>query len=270
MRNNLILKNIRNINFTAFFALIIYPSILITLIVKYASTYQLGFFELSLFLVGYYIANIAVGLGLHRLWSHGAYKTNKYVEFILAIFSAATLQGPALSWASNHFKHHTYTDTEKDPHTPLAYKNKLMGFLWSHMGWMMTGDGSYKSISKITMVKLGRNKILRWQLKYYWPIAISMNTIFPALLGYIIGGSAVSAFAGFLFIGLGRALQQQATFFVNSLCHFFGSQKYIKGTSRDVWWLFILLLGENWHNFHHAFPSDYRNGVRWHQLDVHK
>lgn len=268
--HGLSLKNIKNINLTAFFSLIVYPIILITLLIKYISAYQLGVFELFLFLAGYYVANIAVGLGLHRLWSHDTYKTNKYIEFILVIFSAATLQGPALSWASNHFKHHAYTDTEKDPHSPLKYKNKIMGFLWSHMGWMMTGEGSYKSISKITMVKLGRNKLLRWQLKYYWPIAISMNTIFPALVGYMIGGTTISAFAGFLFIGLGRALQQQATFFVNSLCHFFGTQKYIKGTSRDVWWLFFMLLGENWHNFHHAFPSDYRNGVRWYQLDIHK
>jgi stearoyl-CoA desaturase (delta-9 desaturase) len=29
-------------------------------------------------------------------------------------------------------------------------------------------------------------------------------------------------------------------------------------------------LGENWHNFHHAFPSDYRNGPKWYHLDVHK
>jgi DnaJ-class molecular chaperone len=64
-------------------------------------------------------------------------------------------------------------------------------------------------------------------------------------------------------------VQQQVTFFVNSLCHFVGTQKYTNGTSRDIWWLALLLLGENWHNFHHAFPSDYRNGHKWHQFDVH-
>lgn len=31
-----------------------------------------------------------------------------------------------------------------------------------------------------------------------------------------------------------------------------------------------MLLGENWHNFHHAFASDYRNGHKWYQFDVHK
>lgn len=260
----------KNLNYIATFALIIYPLILICLGISYALTNSVGWFELILFLAGYYMANISVGLGLHRLWSHDTYKTNKYVEFILAVLSAGTLQGPALSWASNHFDHHTYTDTEKDPHTPQKYDGGFMGFLWSHMGWMLIGEGSYKSINRVTMVKLGRNKILRWQLKYYWQIAIAMNTIIPAFVGFVFGGTALAAYAGFLFIGLGRALQQQATFFVNSLCHFVGTQKYTNGTSRDIWWLAFMLLGENWHNFHHAFPSDYRNGAKWYQADVHK
>jgi stearoyl-CoA desaturase (delta-9 desaturase) len=138
------------------------------------------------------------------------------------------------------------------------------------MGWMLEGEGSYKSIDKVTMVKLGRNKLLRWQLKYYWVIAVFMNTVVPALVGFAFGHTVLAAYAGFIFIGLGRAVQQQVTFFVNSLCHFAGTQKYVQGTSGDIWWLALLLLGENWHNYHHAFPSDYRNGAKWYQLDVHK
>ncbi len=257
-------------NLPAVFALIIYPIFIITLAVNYALDYQVGWFEGLLFIGGYYICNITVGIGLHRLWSHDSYKINKYVEFILILLSAGTLQGPALSWASNHFKHHTYTDTDLDPHSPLKYKSKIRGFWWSHMGWMLEGEGSYKSIDKVTMVKLGRNKLLRWQLKYYWMIAVFMNTVVPALVGFVFGNTVLVAYAGFIFIGLGRAVQQQVTFFVNSLCHFAGTQKYVQGTSGDIWWLALLLLGENWHNYHHAFPSDYRNGAKWYQLDVHK
>ena len=260
----------KNLNFTAIFALIIYPLIIISLGISYIIEHSIGWLEIILLFAGYYMAHLSVGLGLHRLWSHDTYKTNKYVEFVLAVLSAGTLQGPALSWASNHFDHHSYTDTEKDPHTPQKYKSRFMGFLWSHMGWMLVGEGSYKSINRVTMVKLGRNKILRWQLKYYWHIAIAMNTVIPAFVGFVFGGTALAAYAGFLFIGIGRAIQQQITFFVNSLCHFIGTQKYTNGTSRDIWWLAPVLLGENWHNFHHAFPSDYRNGAQWHQFDVHK
>lgn len=258
------------INKPAFFALIIYPIMLISLAVYYFNEYGAGWMEFGIFLTGYYISNITVGIGLHRLWSHDSYKTNSFVEFVLMLLSAGTLQGPVLSWASNHFRHHTYTDTEQDPHTPLKYKSRAMGFWWSHMGWMLVGEGSFKSIDKVTMVKLGKKKMLRFQLKYYWQLAVLMNIAVPAAFGYVLTGTVAGALAGYLFIGLGRALQQQITFFVNSLCHFVGTQKYTDGTARDIWWLAFLLLGENWHNFHHAFPGDYRNGARWYQADVHK
>ncbi|WP_375319252.1 fatty acid desaturase [Candidatus Tisiphia endosymbiont of Oplodontha viridula] len=260
---------LKRIVWSIFFVLIIYPIILSCLAIKYYTIHKIGIFEISLFIIGYYGSNITVGVGLHRLWSHHAFKTNKVVEFILVMMSAGTLQGPALSWASNHFIHHTYTDKEQDPHSPLKFENRILGFLWSHIGWMII-DGSYKSIDRVTMVKLGKNKLLRWQLKHYWRISIFMNTVPPALIGYLIGGTITSAYAGFLFIAIGRALQQHATFCVNSLCHFVGSKKYYKGTAGDIWWMALFLLGENWHNFHHAFPSDYRNGAKWYHFDVHK
>ncbi len=260
---------LKKISWIAFFLLVIYPFLLVFLVIKYSIDYKLDLFEIVLLITGYYGSNITVGIGLHRLWSHHSFKTNIVMEFILAMMSAATLQGPILSWASNHHKHHTYTDKGDDPHSPLKFKNRILGFIWSHIGWMII-DGSYKSVDRITMVKLGKNKLLKWQLRYYWQIALFMNTVFPALIGYLINNTVTSAYAGFLFIGMGRALQQQATFCVNSLCHFVGSKQYYKGTAGDIWWMALFLLGENWHNFHHAFPSDYRNGVKWYHLDVHK
>ena len=32
----------------------------------------------------------------------------------------------------------------------------------------------------------------------------------------------------------------------------------------------FLTLGEGYHNFHHHFQSDYRNGIRWFQWDPTK
>lgn len=263
-------KLIKDINWPAFFILIVYPIFLVSLGVSYAKNHTIGSMEILFAIVGYYGSNIAVGVGLHRLWSHNSYKTNKVVEFLLMMLSTGSLQGPVLAWASDHNKHHTYTDKERDPHSPAKFKNPVLGFLWAHIGWMLLGEPSYKSIDKTTLVKLGKNKMLIWQLKHYWELATFMNAVLPAVIGYAIGGTAASAYMVFLFIGLGRALQQQATFCVNSACHFLGSKKYYKGTAGDIWWMAIFLLGENWHNYHHAFPSDYRNGAKWYHFDVHK
>ncbi len=92
-------------------------------------------------------------------------------------------------------------------------------------------------------------------------------------IGYFFGGMDLhGAITGLVFVSIGRALQQHATFCVNSLCHMpiFGHSSYTHATSRDIWWFAPFVLGENYHNFHHAFPRDYRNGWRWHHLDVHK
>lgn len=262
---------IKNLNIQAFSVLVIYPILLFALAIYHGVNHGLEWAHLIMIMTGYYVSNITVGIGLHRLWSHNSYKASKSLEFVLMVFSAGTLQGPILSWASNHFKHHTYTDTDKDPHTPQKFQdNPIKGFLWSHIGWMLEGEGSYKSIDRVTMVKLGRNEILKFQLKHYWKLAFFVLVILPFATGYMIGGTLFYAYTTFLFVGIGRALQQQATFCVNSACHFFGNKKYYNGTAGDIWWLALFLLGENWHNFHHAFPSDYRNGVKWYHFDVHK
>jgi stearoyl-CoA desaturase (delta-9 desaturase) len=258
------------INQPAFFALIILPLLLVTLACIYINRIGFGLQEFLLITISYYVCNITVGIGFHRLWSHGCYKTNKIVELLLIFLSAGTLQGPVLAWVSDHHRHHTYTDDEQDPHSPLKYKNKIQGFLWSHIGWMIFNTKENKKITEVVLKKHGANKLIMWQFKYYLYLAIGMNVIFPLAVGYLIEPSLCGAISGIIFIGIGRSLQQHATFFINSLCHFFGSRKYSTNTSGDIWWLAPLLLGENWHNYHHAFPMDYRNGFKWYQFDVHK
>ena len=262
--------SLKGLNIPAFAVIILYPILLSLLTVMYCSKFSVGAYEITLLIVTYYICNISVGVGLHRLWSHGSYKTKKWVEFLLSVLSAATLQGPILAWVSDHTEHHMYTDTKKDPHSAKKFKNRLVGFMWSHMGWMLQMD-SGKKLSRIAIARLGRNSVVMWQFRNYWKIAITMNTLVPFLLGYIAGGNLQYAISSFLFFGLGRALQQQATFCVNSIVHCdIGTNKYYYGSARDIWWMFFLLLGENWHNFHHAFANDYRNGHKWYHADVHK
>lgn len=258
------------LNPLVFSVLVILPLFLLSLGAWYISEWGISSFEIMLFVGAYYAANISIGVGMHRGWAHQAYKLNKVVEFILVMLSAGTLQGPALVWVSDHNDHHTYTDKEGDPHSPLKYDNPWKGFFWAHMGWMLFTERSMK-VNKMTMAKLGHHGLLRWQMKYYWQIATFMNAILPPIVGYLLGGMTVQgALAGLIFIGLARFFQQQATFCINSAFHFYGSRKYYLGTARDLWWFFPFVLGENWHNFHHAFARDYRNGVKWYHFDIHK
>jgi len=58
-------------------------------------------------------------------------------------------------------------------------KNKLKGFVWSHIGWMLSIGNNKKLIERSTLKRLGKNKIVVWQFKNYWKIAILVNTVIP-------------------------------------------------------------------------------------------
>lgn len=249
--------------------MIVYPILLAFLAYWYITNFGFGLYEALLIVSSYYVINITIGVALHRCWAHGAFSLNKIVEFVFICLATSAFQGPILKWSSDHTKHHAYTDTPKDPHSPLRFGGGIKGFLWSHIGWMLVK--SPIDIDRVTLKRLSRNKLIMLQFKYYWQAAVLLNTVLPFAIGFACTGSYIGGVAGFIFLGIGRALQQHATFCVNSVVHFFGNRAYEKGgTAGDIAWLAPFLLGENWHSFHHAFPSDYRNGAKWYHLDVHK
>ena len=92
----------------------------------------------------------------------------------------------------------------------------------------------------------------------------------PFLLGWLIGGSIETALTGLLWGGLVRMLVvHHVTYSINSLCHFFGRKDFDTGDeSRNLLWLSPFTFGESWHNNHHAFPTSYRHGLRYWQLDI--
>ena len=76
----------------------------------------------------------------------------------------------------------------------------------------------------------------------------------------------------FLIPGVARVVMvQHATFCINSLCHMIGKRPYSTNHSaRDSWIAAIFTMGEGYHNYHHEFQWDYRNGVKAWQLDPSK
>ena len=95
-----------------------------------------------------------------------------------------------------------------------------------------------------------------------------MNLGVPLLLGLWHG----DIWGCLLLPGLLRlVVSHHVTFFINSLAHYWGSRPYTtENTARDNGILALLTYGEGYHNFHHIFQWDYRNGVRWFQYDPTK
>lgn len=208
-------------------------------------------------LVVWLITGISVTAGYHRHFAHCAYKTNKFMQFWYLIFGATAFASSALKWSTNHHDHHKYADTDKDPH---SYKE---GFFHAHFGWMLFKFDMNKSPKYLT-----NNKLVMWQDRNFIKIAAVMNALIVAHAWYVTG-NPIGAFAIAFF---GRVVYiHHGMFFINSLCHFVGSREYDPNqTAVDNPIVAIVTLGEGYHNFHHTFQSDYRNGIKWYHFDPTK
>jgi len=202
---------------------------------------------------------LAITAGYHRLYAHKTYKAKPLYQFIMLALGAATFQQSALKWASLHRTHHRFTDTDRDPY------NIKMGFFYAHMGWIMfwlrsVDFENVKDLKKIPLVMRQHNHFTLWSYGF--------GILIPALIGAMYG----RVFEALLFGGVGRLFVVfQITFFINSFAHTFGRSTFGKDISaRDNWIGAILTGGEGYHSFHHRFPHDYRNGIRWYHWDPSK
>lgn len=181
---------------------------------------------------------------------------------VFALWGAGALQNSILVWASDHRRHHRYVDDNaRDPYSAGR------GLWFSHMGWMLR---EYRDqVDDFDNVPdLRRDPIVMWQHKYYLVLTLLMNIGLPVAVG-IWCGDIIGAL---LLVGLLRlVVNHHVTFFINSLAHYWGSQPYTEENSaRDNPVLAFLTYGEGYHNYHHIFQGDYRNGVRWYQWDPTK
>ncbi len=238
------------------------PLLAAILVPWYGMVYGYSLYDWVAFILMMGFCGISITAGYHRLWSHKAYKAHPILRAIFALGGACALQNDVFHWASDHRRHHAFVDNnDRDPYSAGR------GFWFSHIGWIVRHyESSKEDFSNIK--DLQRDPILRWQHKHYLALVLIMNIALPSFLGYL-GGSIM---AGILLSGLLRlVLSQHFTYLINSLAHMWGKQTFSKKSSaRDNPVLALLTYGEGYHNYHHTFQWDYRNGVRWWHYDPTK
>lgn len=234
----------------------------VTVFPWYAAKFGFDTFEWVSFAVLWAFNGMSITAGYHRLWAHRSYEASKPVQIFYMLFGAMALQNSILVWASSHRVHHRHVDDVD--HDPYSAKR---GLWFSHIGWMLRNHPS-GAVDFRNAKDLEANPIVRFQHKYYLPLAIGMNFGVPLLLGVMHGdiwGSLL--LGGFLRL----VVSHHCTFFINSLAHFWGSRPYTtENTARDNGILALFTWGEGYHNYHHLFQWDYRNGIRWYQWDPTK
>lgn len=229
----------------------------------YGMTSGYGVEHLIWFLVAFSFCNLSITAGYHRLWSHKTYEAHWSLRLLFALGGAFALQNSALHWSSDHRIHHKHVDNnDKDPYSAKR------GFWFSHIGWMLREYNANTFENYSNCRDLQKDKIVMWQHKYYVPLAIATNFGIPIALGLLHG----DVLGMLLIVGVLRlVLSHHSTFFINSLAHIWGSQPYTdKNTARDNAVLAVFTFGEGYHNYHHIFENDYRNGIYWWQYDPTK
>jgi len=219
--------------------------------------------EIVTAIVLFYFTGMSITAGYHRLWSHKTYDAHISVRIILAIGGAMALQNSILHWSSDHRVHHRHVDdNDKDPYSARK------GLWFAHMGWMLREYQKHRYDDYSNCRDLQKDPVVMWQHKYYLPIVLVANFGLTGLLGWING----DVLSMILFAGVFRLFMvHHVTFFINSLAHFWGSQPYTdKNTARDNGVLAFFTFGEGYHNYHHIFEYDYRNGIHWWQFDPTK
>lgn len=211
--------------------------------------------------ITYTISNMVITTGYHRYFSHRTFNVHPVIEWLFIFVGAGSFQGTVLAWCTDHRRHHRDVDSEDDPYS------RSKGFWYSHFWWLFREDAHPEA--KAYPKDLTKSKAIMFQHKYYAFVATFVGYVVPGLIGWACG----FGFWGGVIIGgsLRIALSQQSTFLINSAAHTWGSRPYTdKNTARDSFVLAFFTFGEGYHNYHHFFQADYRNGIRWYQWDPTK
>ena len=186
--------------------------------------------------------------GLHRYFSHGSYKLNKFWHIFITFASCLVTFGSPVGYTLAHRAHHKFSDTDKDPHNPeVIGKLNTVFFRWN------MEHASFLDANGL------KDKWIRIAHEYYVLIPI----IFYVILLLIDYRSA-------LCYNIGVTLAFLAVGYVNTWCHMGHKLSYrnfeTKENSQND--LIAGLFGGEWHNNHHKYPKKYNQRVKWWEFDL--
>ncbi len=216
-----------------------------------------------------FATGLGISLGFHRLFAHRSFATFRPVECGFMILGCMA-GGAPFSWIATHRAHHRHSDRDHDPHSPYIRAGRrlglLRGFWHSYFEWLHAYGYAYQASA---VRDLTRRPDLVW-IDRHWLLWYLVGLAIPALVGFLVGGTAYDALIGLLWGGFLRDfVTRQASFAVNSICHIWGTRPYDTGDrSCNNFLVGLFAFGEGWHNNHHAFPTSARHGFHWWQPDL--
>jgi len=214
---------------------------------------------LALMVVFYFLAGFGITIGFHRFLSHRCFDCARWLRCTWATLGTLALQGGPVFWVGLHRRHHQFGDRDGDPHSPRH------SLLEGHMLWMTRvetkGGAVLSALTARDLRAMGRDPYMKWLDRGFGPLV-------PWLLSvgvcYLVAGVPGVVWGGFV----RTLLAWHSTWLVNSVGHRWGERPHeTRDTSRNVWWLAPIALGDQWHNNHHANPRSAVLTEAWWQVD---
>ena len=204
---------------------------------------------------------IGITAGPHRLYSHKSFKASSVYRWFIMILASIANEAPIYNWVLDHRVHHKYSETRADPH------NALRGFFFAHVGWLLVKkDPRIKFAGKhVPMDDIRTLPEIMLQRKLDPFLSMFCCFVAPTLAGLIWGETFYNSF---MILGVFKYLcTLHATWTINSVAHMYGTHPYDpKSHPAESPVASFFALGEGWHNYHHAFPSDYATSeFGWHE-----
>ena len=235
----------------------------------------LSWVDLGIAAVFYLMTTLGTTIGYHRLLTHASFETKPWAQAMWASFGSLAVGGDPLTWVADHRRHHAYSDTQHDPHSPVSgddhdhddFRSIMRGLWHAHMGWLL--NRKVQSDPERWAPDLLANPTIM-RISRAFPLFVAASFVLPALAGGLITGSWYGAFTAFVWAGMVRMfLVHHVTWSINSICHTFGTRTYRSNDhSTNNWVLSLFSMGESWHNNHHAFPSSAVHGLDKRQVDI--
>lgn len=211
---------------------------------------------------GFYLLTLPLGTvcGLHRLLAHKSYKTTKFWERLLSIFSIFATIGSTVTWVALHRLHHGQAEKPKDPHSPYEGRDSpeqlKLTFRQAFKSWV--GYWDVVNLPPRSVSDLIHDPFHAFIHRHYFTI-IFVTCVLLALINpwLVIFVYAIPACASL-----------HATSVISVIAHSHGyrtHQLYDKST--NSWIANIVTLGDGWHNNHHARPGKWTTKEQWWELD---
>lgn len=199
-------------------------------------------FLLSLGL-GWLLFGFAGAICLHRMTAHKSFEPkNRFIKWVLLWFGTIATLGSTICWAAGHREHHKQSDHAADPHRPHgSLWHKIKMWFYYFPPWPIN-----PLVVKDLLADKDHVFFHRHYFKMIFAFIVILGLINPILIGYVWALPVVYTLFGISWATTIAHIPQLG---------FLSWRQYDTDdyTYNSHFWN-ILLMGEGYHNTHHACP----------------